>query len=109
MKYPKTCKRSGAAFTAKGPAARYCGKCDECKAADSSPAPKAEKPERPRRPVDTGFKGEPPGSTRAATSSGLTGAIAEIKSELETIDARRDELRSELTDALEQLRELVST
>lgn len=107
MSYDKKCKRSGRPFTAAGRTAQFCHVCPECTAAEAAAppqkkTPKVRKLEKKRKRIDTGFRGEPPRSTRGASSSGLAGAIAHIESEIATLDARRDQLVT-ARDALQLL------
>lgn len=96
--YPKTCKRSGRRFMSAGPAARYCGKCTECKAEERAPKAKAEKPETRRTPANTGFVPSS-SSTRAGSPDEM---IADLKKDLEQLDARREHLTAAI-DALIRL------
>jgi hypothetical protein len=89
-KFEKKCARSGRAFTASGPAAKYCGTCTACKqAAKGEPAerkPREITAER-RKPVDTGFRGEPP-----TTDTVYSGTIAKLQEELDVIEGRRRQI-----------------
>jgi hypothetical protein len=107
MTYEKTCKRSGRPFTSTAKTTQFCHECDECVAAKGeAPATKARKSKadkpKKRKPVRTGFRGEPPRSTRAAKSS--SPAMDHVQEQIDMLDARREKLVA-ILDSLRELAE----